>query len=288
MEIRKAPYSFHNLKIPKIEKSWYQVDKTKLSPELEEKFIQLYPDKETQDFLSTSIDKSSWVWTQLWYIIAKSFLRHFWTTTDINGWLGRGSMFVLSSAQTRTLLSAARSGRGNPNSDRPTALVDIGAGDGEVSRRYADLFATKYATEISASMRKVLSNKGFTVLDVDDWWKSQKFDCVCMMNLVDRCAKPRTMLQQAKEALTSDGLLVLALVLPYKPYVEVTSDHKPEERLPISGTAFEEQASSFVSFMREQGWELASWSRVPYLCEGDFAQAYYWLDDSIYVFRPLD
>ncbi|XP_047503657.1 protein-L-histidine N-pros-methyltransferase isoform X2 [Pieris napi] len=265
---------------------WYQVDKSKLSPELQEKFVQLHPDKETQEFLSTSIDKSSWVWTQLWYILAKSFLRHFWTTTDINGWLGRGSMFVLSSAQTKTLLSRARAGRSGI--DKQSTLVDIGAGDGEVSRRYADLFGTKYATEISASMRKVLSGKGFTVLDVEDWWKGQKFSCVCMMNLVDRCMRPRTMLQQAREALTPDGLLLLALVLPYKAYVEATSDHKPEERLPITGITFEEQVSSFVEFMRGLGWEIASWSRVPYLCEGDFAQAYYWLDDSIYVFRPIE
>lgn len=60
----------------------------------------------------------------------------------------------------------------------------------------------------------------FSVLDVENWWKGQKFSCVCMMNLVDRCMRPRTMLQQAREALTPDGLLLLALVLPYKPYVE--------------------------------------------------------------------
>ncbi|CAF4866150.1 unnamed protein product [Pieris macdunnoughi] len=70
---------------PVVPMQWYQVDKSKLSPDLQEKFVQLHPDKETQEFLSTSIDKSSWVWTQLWYILAKSFLRHFWTTTDING-----------------------------------------------------------------------------------------------------------------------------------------------------------------------------------------------------------
>ncbi|XP_038206173.1 methyltransferase-like protein 9 isoform X1 [Zerene cesonia] len=267
---------------------WYQVDKNQLPPEAQEKFIQLHPDKETQEFLTTSVDKSSWVWTQLWYILAKSFLRHFWTTTDINGWLGRGSMFVLSSAQTRLLLKAARSGQGSSSPEKLSAFVDVGAGDGEVSKRFADLFTTKYATEISASMRKVLSSKGFTVLDADAWWQEQRFDCVCMLNLVDRCSKPRTMLRQARAALAPAGHLLLALVLPYKPYVEANSDHKPEERLPIQGGTFEEQAASFVAFMRdEMRFELAAWSRVPYLCEGDFAQAYYWLDDSVYVFRPM-
>lgn len=71
-------------------------------------------------------------------------------------WLGRGSMFVLSEAQARTLLN-------KPESPAPVgALVDVGAGDGEVSRRFAHLYKNKYATEISASMRKALVSKGFT------------------------------------------------------------------------------------------------------------------------------
>lgn len=69
----------------------------------------------------------------------------------------------------------------------------------------------------------------------------------------------------------------------------MTADHKPEERLPITGATFEEQVESFVKFMRDEcGFELVTWSRVPYLCEGDFAQAYYWLDDSVFVFTPTE
>lgn len=67
----------------------------------------------------------------------------------------------------------------------------------------------------------------------------------------------------------------------------MTPDHKPEERLPIGGLYFEDQLSAFVKFMHDEvGFELKAWTRAPYLCEGDFAQAYYWLDDSVYVFRP--
>ncbi|XP_059053784.1 protein-L-histidine N-pros-methyltransferase isoform X1 [Achroia grisella] len=260
---------------------WYRVDSTRLSPELRQKFVQLHSDEETKEFLSTSIDKSSWVWTQIWYLLAKAVLKHFWSITDINGWLGRGSMFVLSEAQARLLLHSAKTA-GNA----AETLVDVGAGDGEVSRRFANLYSIKYATEISGSMRKALSNKGYTLLDTEEWWREQQFDCVCMLNLLDRCSKPKTMLKQARAALAPGGVLMLALVLPYKPYVEVTPDHKPEERLPIQGENFEEQLSSFVEFMGECGFQLSSWTRTPYLCEGDFAQAYYWLDDSVYVFTP--
>lgn len=58
------------------------------------------------------------------------------------------------------------------------------------------------------------------MLDTDDWWRGQQFECVSMLNLLDRCSKPKTMLQQARAAIAPGGTLLLALVLPYKPYVE--------------------------------------------------------------------
>ncbi|CAH2039758.1 unnamed protein product, partial [Iphiclides podalirius] len=64
---------------------WYRVDTTRISEDLKKKFVQLHPDEETKEFLSVSIDKSSWVWTQIWYLLAKAVLRHFWSITDING-----------------------------------------------------------------------------------------------------------------------------------------------------------------------------------------------------------
>lgn len=64
-------------------------------------------------------------------------------------------MFVLSEAQAQSLLR-----RGGP-AIGAGALVDVGAGDGEVSRRFAHIYPHNYATEISASMRKTLANKGY-------------------------------------------------------------------------------------------------------------------------------
>lgn len=64
-------------------------------------------------------------------------------------------MFVLSEAQARALLRSVGNKIGNG------MLVDIGAGDGEVSRRFAHIYPHNYATEISASMRKTLADKGY-------------------------------------------------------------------------------------------------------------------------------
>ncbi|XP_013140059.1 PREDICTED: uncharacterized protein LOC106104529 [Papilio polytes] len=79
--------NFHQPKVLPVKKKWYQVDKTRLSEDLKNKFVQLDPDEETKEFLSASIDKSSWVWTQIWYLLAKAVLRHFWSITDINGFV---------------------------------------------------------------------------------------------------------------------------------------------------------------------------------------------------------
>jgi cyclopropane fatty-acyl-phospholipid synthase-like methyltransferase len=64
-------------------------------------------------------------------------------------------MFVLSEAQARALLQPVRA------EGVSGAVVDVGAGDGEVSRRLARLYGDRYATEISASMRKSLAAKGY-------------------------------------------------------------------------------------------------------------------------------
>jgi hypothetical protein len=60
-------------------------------------------------------------------------------------------------------------------------------------------------------------------------------------------------------------------------------DHQPTEWLPIQGSNFEEQASSAISVFEASGFCVERWSRVPYLCEGDLNQAFYWLDDAVFV-----
>ena len=43
------------------------------------------------------------------------------------------------------------------------------------------------------------------------------------MNLLDRCDKPMTLLRDASELLAPGGVLLLAVVLPFRPLVEVHS-----------------------------------------------------------------
>lgn len=66
-------------------------------------------------------------------------------------------------------------------------------------------------------------------------------------------------------------------------------DHKPKELLPINGAFFEHQVRSLVEdVIVPAGFEVVSWSRVPYLCEGDLQQSYYWLDDVVFVLKTKE
>ena len=48
-------------------------------------FAQFNQDEETTVFLENSVAKSDWVFTQLYHMLAKAFLRMFMTNTSING-----------------------------------------------------------------------------------------------------------------------------------------------------------------------------------------------------------
>ena len=127
--------------------------------------------------------------------------------------------------------------------------------------------------------------------DVNGWSTSQPagYDVISVLNLLDRCSRPLTLLKQIRNALKPDGLLLIALVWPFRPYVEFSSvDHRPEEELPIVGRTFEEQACSLMNLLRSLGFRVVSWSRVPYLCEGDLDRSFYHLSDMLVALQLDD
>jgi 2-polyprenyl-3-methyl-5-hydroxy-6-metoxy-1,4-benzoquinol methylase len=59
------------------------------------------------------------------------------------------------------------------------------------------------------------------LLDVEKWPETGiKFDVVTCLNLLDRCDKPLSLLRELKASLSPGGRVVVALVLPFSPYVE--------------------------------------------------------------------
>ncbi|KAK9876794.1 hypothetical protein WA026_015032 [Henosepilachna vigintioctopunctata] len=189
-------------------------------------------------------------------------------------------MFVVSLTQFLKLIKS-------DHSWHREYVIDLGAGDGKVTAHLEPLFDKVFVTEVSGTMRTLLSKKGYNILEVEDWDNGRKYDLIMCLNLIDRCNTPMQLLKRIRQALQPGGLVFLALVLPFSAYVEIGSKtHKPEELLPIIGSSFEEQVDSLVSeVLKPSGFIVESWSRVPYLCEGDLSQSYYWLDDAVFILK---
>ncbi|XP_019766969.1 protein-L-histidine N-pros-methyltransferase isoform X1 [Dendroctonus ponderosae] len=295
--------AIHDYYLKQINKNdWYQCDLTQLHPDVARTFVQLDPDQDTISFLEEAERKSQWVLTQLWHTVVKMFLGWFMTQTSINGWLQRGSMFVVSRPQLLKLLNV-------DDTVKFQSLLDLGAGDGNVTAQLAPFFHRVYVTEVSVAMKNLLQRQGFSILDIDAWHRTNKYDVISCLNLIDRCDTPLDLLTQIRTALKPDGLVLLAVVLPFSPYVEAgegskqdcdsletafgvfqgACDHRPKQALPIEGDTFEAQVQSLVTnVLKPAHFEVLSWSRVPYLCEGDLQQSYYWLDDAIFVLKASD
>lgn len=70
-------------------------------------------------------------------------------------------------------------------------------------------------------------------------------------------------------------------------FIGANKSHEPDEAIPIGDDSFEAEVTNFIDkVLVPQGWELIKWTRLPYLCEGDIQQAFYWLDDALFVIRP--
>ncbi|CAH1780361.1 unnamed protein product [Owenia fusiformis] len=262
--------------------SWYHVNLKKIPEELCSSFIQSHQDEETSNFLEHCFDKSEWIFTQFYHSLMKSILGWFMTQTSINGFLERGSMFVFSTSQFDNLL-------GLDPLWKSYKLLDLGAGDGKVTERIAHHFNETFATEASKPMTWRLKEKGYKILEIDEWADGKHtYDVITCLNLLDRIAQPITLLQEMHRVLAPDtGRLVVAVVLPFKPYVEFGSeDNRQIETVSISGRTFEEQITSLINdIFLPAGFQLLKFTRLPYLCEGDMEQSFYVLHDAVFVLK---
>lgn len=209
-----------------------------------------------------------------------------------------------------------------------STLLDIGAGDGGVTKVLAPMFKSIYTTEDNPIMRLRLKNtfglnSCFASEETDDLLlktassssnlsnskNNISFDMISLLNVLDRCDKPWTLLEnihrhlmsmkkqggeinEASSSLSSSGLLLLAVVLPWCPFVEKGSQQvKPSETLPMSGGGLCRERASFEASVEKLvsnvlipiGFKVRAWTRVPYLCEGDSAYDYYCLDDALFL-----
>uniref|UniRef100_A0A8C5DID0 Methyltransferase like 9 n=1 Tax=Gouania willdenowi TaxID=441366 RepID=A0A8C5DID0_GOUWI len=244
---------------------WYRCCPELLGECLRPVFVQSRLDSSTKAFLEHSEEKSSWTFTQLYHSLVSSVLGPLVSRTSINGFLGRGSMFVFSEDQFQQLL--------------------------RISPDWRSHFKEIYATEVSAPMKWHLQRRNYKVLGLDEWQRTGfQYDVITCLNLLDRCDNPLHLLQEIKESLVpKTGRLVLATVLPFEPYVEVGGRwERPKEHLIVNGKTWEEQVTNLSNGLLRLGFEVEAVTRLPYLCEGDMYNDYYVLDDAVFVLKVSD
>ncbi|KJE94882.1 DREV methyltransferase [Capsaspora owczarzaki ATCC 30864] len=307
-----------------------------LSPELASKYVHLGLDEGTAAFLEESYNLYGSMVRHYFHSLVMAVLRPVLSMTGVNGLLLRGQMHVASTEQFAKLLTRSYTGttaQSNfpaitaPSSaagadadavggasgssvhldvDRNSAriphfgtLLDIGAGDGNVTARLAPMFASVTTTEASAVMSWRLAQRGFTSINTLDLHSDPRllgpFDVISCLNVLDRCERPRTLLQDIRSRLTpKTGRVILAIVLPFRPYVEFAStpegrQNKPVETVQLTGVCFEQWAEELIHQLIEPaGFTVEAMGRSPYLCHGDLYRKYYVLDDLLLVLRPRD
>jgi len=209
--------------------------------------------------------------------IARLYLSDF----DANALTGMYRMQLLSHDAWALLLDGRTGGR----------LLDVGAGSGDVTQILRGLFDEVEVTEVSRGMAKRLRGLGFSCYPIDlaeSRLARPPFDTVSLLNVLDRCRKPKVLLERCIELLRPSGTLIVALALPYAPfYFEGPKTPDPLERLECgrAGPAnWEDGARRLIERdLLPLGLTLECFARAPYLSAGDTSREVYELDDAIVV-----
>uniref|UniRef100_A0A8C1IQM6 Methyltransferase like 9 n=1 Tax=Cyprinus carpio TaxID=7962 RepID=A0A8C1IQM6_CYPCA len=133
---------------------WYRCSPEMLGEQVRSQFIQSHLDEDTQAFLRRSMEKSGWLFTQLYHSLFSTIFSPIVSRTSINGFLGRGSMFVFSKEQFQRLLRIEPEWKGQ-------RMLDLGAGDGGVTEVMGRHFHEVFATEVSTPMKWHLQRKNY-------------------------------------------------------------------------------------------------------------------------------
>jgi 2-polyprenyl-3-methyl-5-hydroxy-6-metoxy-1,4-benzoquinol methylase len=141
-------------------------------------------------------------------------------------------------------------------------------------------------------MAKNLRRAGFRCLEADlaqEAAPGAPYDLITCLNVLDRCARPRSLLENLVRALSPGGRLVIATPLPFDAFFyRGAVSHDPVERLELPRESWELSVARLVTEVLEPlGLEIEAISRVPYLCRGDAERPLYVLDDALVVSRRV-
>lgn len=210
---------------------------------------------------------------------ARSLLRPVLGDFALNGLFDTYPLHLMSTAQWSTLLGPAVGGR----------LLDVGAACGDVTAHLSPLFDTVTATEVNRPMVRRLRSRGIDAHLVDvvtDPAPGEPYDTVTALNVLDRCARPLSLLDALVRATRPGGHVVISMPLPYDPcWYHGPRLAEPEERLPVGRGSFDAGCHALASILEAKHLTVTALGRAPYLSGGDRRRAVYTLDAAIVVAR---
>lgn len=211
----------------------YLIDASKLtgsSASLALSFVQLHIDESTKQFLFENKQRISLV-RDLLVVLLQKYGGH--SLTDANAITRSGRMFVFGDSHVSKLLTMS-----NGENRGGSLYLDVGAGDGLITKRLSRGFDKTIAIEPAKRMIKRLKEKGFIATANAGALFDEKiignhcYDLVSLLNVLDRVDKPLSMLRAVKKLIKREGRILLALVLPFRPVVQDTG-LPPSEALPM-------------------------------------------------------
>lgn len=251
----------------------YDCIRAELGPDLAARFRPLARDEETERFLARYGGRPHGFFATKLMELAYSFASSY----DVHGQLGAYPMHLLSEQAFGDLLEGARA----------RALLDVGAGAGYVTehaRAHADEIV---CTETSRPLVRRLAARGFEAHAIDLTVRSlgRRFDLVCCFNVLDRTARPLTLLRAALDHVANGGRMLLAIPLPLSPHVHVKGGTvAPRERLPSAAASWEQAARELSEqLFPPLGCTVQRLARTPYLSRGDSHAPLYALDAAVWV-----
>jgi len=273
----------------------YVIKPEKLEQRFQKKVIQLFKDEKAREFLEVAEKNFNRLINckQIMRNIAVPLLKIFgYPMTSTNAILNCGAMHVISSNQFWTLIDG---GDNLELGHRGNIFLDIGAGSGDVTKEITKFYKRTICTEVNKEMARVLRKHYEVILTNSPGNCCQlmllkgEFDLITCFNVLDRCSKPISLTRELHSLCHADTTVIVSFVIPFKPWVEYSKSHRPEENLIFTKTkcSWEEHVSELAELLFEKnGFQVEAISRVPYFCDGDLVKPWYVLDDAIFVLKP--
>ncbi len=248
-----------------------------LPDRLADRFVTLEPDDDTQAFAEAEqhAPQPRLRW------LTRAAMRPFASDFSINALLNTYPLFLLSTPQWRQLL-------GNDGG----SLLDIGAATGDVTARLAPLFDDVLAVEVSGPMVRRLRERGLDARRLDLTRRPAEpgspehggYDTVAILNVLDRCARPVSLLRSAISRVRPGGRLLVSMPLPTSScWYDGPRLRAPLESLGIDATTWATGATALADVLQAYGLRVDALARAPYLSGGDRRQALYALDTAVLV-----